>query len=184
VGNAGERHFPTVSPVTLNSASLFVLGLTQFAMERVDVDCQEVQMMRRWKHGVLRCAVSVLVLALAGCDVSWVNVMIPDFQSKQVQGVWIWVSSNAAGTFAHSMQVPVPAQIVSPNGSAQWQTTLDASGQQQGVFLLAQPDPANPDGVTVKIGILSPYVSVSGYVKVSSYNVNGESPVSSAETSI
>jgi|GEM_PF-1837716 len=142
--------------------------------------------MKRWRRGAVCCAVSGLALALAGCDVTWVNVMIPDFQSKQVQGVWIWLSSGATGTFAHDLQVPVSAQVVAPpttgSRTGEWQTLSDSSGQQQVTMLMAQPDPANPDGITVKIGLVGPVPS--GYVKVSTYNAAGESPLSTAEASL
>jgi hypothetical protein len=142
--------------------------------------------MKRLKRGAVCCAVSILALALAGCDVTWVNVMIPDFQSKEVQGVWIWLALGATGTFAHDMQVPV--QTVSPpatNGKETpgvlW-TLPDSSGNQQLVIVAAQPDPANPDGISVKIGVVAPILS--GSVKVSTYNAAGESPLSAAETSL
>jgi hypothetical protein len=146
----------------------------------------EVQRMKRWKRGAVCGAVSVLALALAGCEMTWVNVMIPDFQSKQVQGVWIWLSPGATGAFAHDMQVPVSPQIVSPPTSGtrtgEWQTVSDSSGQQQVTFLMAQPDPANPDGITVMIGL--GVGTISGYVRVSTYNVVGESPLSQAATAL
>jgi hypothetical protein len=48
---------------------------------------------------------SVLALAISGCDISRVNVGISDFRSKEVQGVWIWLSSPATGTSLHELQV-------------------------------------------------------------------------------
>ena len=131
--------------------------------------------MKRLKRGAVCCAVSILGLALAGCNIGWVNVSIPDFQSKEVQGVWIWLSSGT-GTFTHDLQVPVQPM------SSGVQTVPDPSGNQQSLIVMAQPDPANPDGITVKIGVVAP--TVSGYVKVSTYNVAGESPLSDAETSL
>ncbi|HME72518.1 MAG TPA: hypothetical protein VKM54_22035 [Myxococcota bacterium] len=140
--------------------------------------------MKRLKRRAVCCAVSILALALAGCDVTWVNVMVPDFQSKEVQGVWIWLASGTTGTFAHDMQVPVSAQVVSSttSGTGEFKNILDSSGKQQLMILMAQPDPANPDGIIVKIGLVAPIAS--GYVKVSTYNAAGESPLSNAETTL
>jgi hypothetical protein len=132
--------------------------------------------MKGLKRGAVCCAVSVLGLALAGCDIRWLNVSIADFQSKEVQGVWISRSSTTTGTFTHDMQVPVQA------ANPMFQNILDSSGQQQSLVVTVQPDPANPDHVTVKIGVFAP--SVSAYVKVSTYNAVGESPLSAAETTL
>jgi len=140
--------------------------------------------MNRWKRAAICCTVSALAFALVGCDIQWVNVMIPDFQSKQVQGVWIWYASGATGTFAHQLQVPVQTVFaqIGPNPTpGVLETASDPAGNQQMLVVNAQPDPANPDGITVKIGVVAP--TVSGYVKVSTYNVAGESPISSAEAS-
>ena len=111
-----------------------------------------------------------------GLRFSWLTVSIADFQSKEVQGVWISRSSTTTGTFTHDMQVPVQA------GSGMFQNVLDSSGQPQSLVVTAQPDPANPDHVIVKIGVFAP--SVSGYVKVSTYNAVGESPLSAADTTL
>ena len=142
--------------------------------------------MTRWRRGAVCGVVSILALAITSCNVQWVNVMIPDFQSKQVQGVWIWRSSGATGAFSHDLQVAVPLQIVSPRVSGvqpgQWQIVPDSTGQGQLLFVMAQPDAANPDGITVKIGLVAPFTP--GYVKVSTYNAAGESPVSDGETSL
>ena len=143
-------------------------------------------MKTRLKRGAVCCAMSIFALTLVGCDfVRWVNVMIPDFQSKEVQGVWIWRSSGATGTFAHDLQVPVQVVFSPTSGTptpAVFQTVPDSSGHQQVVIIMAQPDPANPDGITVKMGVGVGIVPC--YIKVSTYNTAGESPLSAAETTL
>jgi hypothetical protein len=142
--------------------------------------------MKRLQRGAVYCAVSILALALSGCEfVRWVHVMIPDFQSKQVQGVWIWRSSGATATFAHDLQVPVQVVSSPTSGSpnpAVFQTVPDSSGHPQLVVIMAQPDPANPDGITVKMGV--GVGKVPSYVRVSTYNAAGESLLSDAEATL
>jgi hypothetical protein len=138
----------------------------------------EVQMRKRLKRGVLCCALSILALALAGCDVEWLTVLVPDFQTKQVQGVWISRSTSISGTYTHAMQVPVQA----PGSGPLFQDVPDSGGVQQSVVVLSQPDSTNPSAATVKIGVFAP--RIPGYVRVSTYNTDGESPMSSADAAL
>ena len=140
--------------------------------------------MKRLRWGALSCVGSILALALTGCDfVGWVNVIIPDFYSKQVQGVWVWRSPQATGPFAHYLQVPVP-NVLSPTSdtpiSGVFQNVTDSGGNQQVVIVRAQADSANPDGIMLKIGV----GTIPDYVKVSTYNADGESALSEAEATL
>jgi len=134
--------------------------------------------MKRLKRGVLCCALSILALALAGCDVEWLTVIVPDFQTKDVQGVWVSRSTSTSGTFTHAMQVPVQA----PGTGPLFQNVPDSGGMQQSIVVVTQPDATNPAGATVKIGVFAP--RIPGYVRVSTYNLAGESPLSAADVAL
>ena len=140
--------------------------------------------MKHLRWGALFCAAPILALALTGCDfVGWVNVLIPDFHSKEVQGVWISCSPQAIGPFMHYLQVPVQVVLSPGTGtplSGAVQTVSDSSGTKQVVIVEARADSANPDGIIVKIGV----GTIPDYVRVSTYNAAGESPLSEAETTL
>jgi hypothetical protein len=83
----------------------------------------------------------------------------------------------------HYLQVPVQVVLSPGTGtplSGAVQTVSDSSGTKQVVIVEARADSANPDGIIVKIGV----GTIPDYVRVSTYNAAGESPLSEAETTL
>lgn len=136
--------------------------------------------MHRSLRHALRLALLPLALPLLGCDLSWLTVEIPDFHSKQIEGVWIWRLSPQTNQYRRDSPVVFRNVTTLTSGpilsysvySIQGNTTLTAG---------ITPNPANPDIVTVTLGFQR---GLPGVFKVSTYNAAGESMLSSKSESL
>ncbi|HBZ68791.1 MAG TPA: hypothetical protein DEP35_03190 [Deltaproteobacteria bacterium] len=130
--------------------------------------------MHRSPWHAFRLSLLALVLPLLGCDLSWLQVEIPDFNSKQIEGVWIWRLSPQTNQYQRDTLVWFQGVTTQTSGEVLTYTSYAA---QANVSLTAAigPDPASSDGVTVTLGFER---GLPGVFKVSTFNAAGESPLS------
>ena len=132
-------------------------------------------------HGSLRYALSLaLVLLVLGCNPSWLTVGIPDFGSKQVEGVWIWRLSPETNRYERDTLVAFQGVTTFTKGQILGYATYAIQGDASLTAAIAH-DPANPDGVTLTLGFQR---GLPGVFKVSTFNAAGESPLSGQSKSL
>ncbi len=134
--------------------------------------------MARAKRGALLFAAALLLLCVEGCKWFEVTVRIPDFDSRRVQGVWMWRKDPATGQFVRAGQIVFQPQAASAAAGAE--DLQYAVVQPDGTaFPLRAPierDTTTPDRVTVRLWYAR-YLDPGEY-RVSTYNESGESPLS------
>ncbi|MCC6641413.1 MAG: hypothetical protein IT386_09660 [Deltaproteobacteria bacterium] len=134
--------------------------------------------MTRAKRAGILLAGALLLLAVQGCKWFEITVRIPDFDSRRVQGVWMWRKDPATGRFERA------GQIVFQQAAAS-----STPGVEELQYLVVQPegaafplraavdrDKTTPDRVTVRLWYAR-YLDPGEY-RVSTYNDSGESPLS------
>lgn len=127
-----------------------------------------------------------LVACLAGglgCDMQWVTVVIPDYDSKQVKGVWVWRQAEQSGQFVRDTEI----EFVEPIVGSQYElirveTTTGPLGERSSLPTGITRDAQNPDRVTMTLGFTR--LSAPGIFKVSTYNAAGDSPLSAASSQL
>lgn len=128
-----------------------------------------------------------LVACLAGsvgCDLQWIRVTIPDFESKVVTGVWVWRLSEQTGQFVRDTEIEIGDVYVPQEGIelVSVVTTTGPLGERATLPTGLERDAADPDRVTLKLGFTR--LSAPGTFKVSTYNAAGDSPLSLASTQL
>lgn len=121
-----------------------------------------------------------LAIPITACDVSQVTVEIPDFQSSQVEGLWLWHLSDQTGQYERLSQVTFDSNPQSAVDSGTITYTIVApDGQHEATILSAiTPSTTNPDSVTLTLYVER--ANQHGSFRVSTFNAAGESPLSSA----
>lgn len=118
----------------------------------------------------------VLLLAAQGCKWFEITVRIPDFDSRKVQGVWLWRQDPASGHWERAGQIvfqPAPAS----SGSSDLQyVVLQPDGFGLPLKAPLERDPKSPDKVSVKLWYAR-FLDAGRY-RVSTYNATGESTLS------
>jgi len=105
-----------------------------------------------------------------------VTISIPDFVSKQVSGVWLWVESPTTGLFERDAKLVFGQTHVGPNGeSLDYVMTPTTGGQSMPFTANVSRDAANPDHVTLQL--IFTRSEGAGYYRASSFNAAGESPL-------
>jgi len=128
-----------------------------------------------------------LMVCLAGgmgCDLQWIRVTIPDFDSKGVTGVWVWRQSEQTGQFVRDTEIEIGDLVVAQNGLeiVSIVTTTGPLGERASLPTGVERDAANPDRVTLSLGFTR--LSAPGTFKVSTYNDVGDSPLSQESTQL
>jgi len=120
-----------------------------------------------------RVALVALAITAAGCDLVGFRIQIPDFTSRQVEGVWIW-RQGAGGVFQRFAQLQFGDPATGPDGKQY--LTYSVRGGELSVTLQSplQGVPGQPSAVELELGFLH----AKGSFKVSSYNAAGESALS------
>ncbi|HYB12921.1 MAG TPA: hypothetical protein VEG67_05580 [Myxococcota bacterium] len=140
--------------------------------------------MNRSLRHALRLAFLALSLPVLGCDLalSSLTVEIPDFSSKQVEGIWVWRLSPQTNQYQRDTQIRFEGVTTLASGQTLTYATNTAGGVTNATFETGVvPDPADPDRVTVKLGFVR---GLPGVFKVTTYNAAGESPLSSGSDSL
>ena len=123
-------------------------------------------------------ALAAIALCLGGCEVKSLRIWIPDFDSNQVRGVWIYQLSRTSGEYEKMLQLVFTdpfykegAEVVSYTGDG----FVDEEGNQIHVDTQVVRNPENPDEVTIQLWFpCDPPTAI----RVSTYNEFDESPLS------
>lgn len=119
---------------------------------------------------------AVLLLAVQGCKWFEITVKIPDFDSRKVQGVWVWRQDPASGQWQRAGQIvfqPTPAG--SSPGELQY-VVLQPDGFGLPLKAPVERDTRTPDQATVRLWYAR--FLDAGQYRVSTYNAAGESSLS------
>jgi hypothetical protein len=134
-------------------------------------------MQRSLRHA-LRLALLALAVPLLGCDLSWLNVEIPDFNSKQIEGVWVWRLSPQTNQYQRDTQIQFGGVTTLTSGDIlSYTTNVNGATLTTGITR----NSANPDVITVTLGFQR---GLPGVFKVSTFNAAGESVLSSKSESL
>ena len=133
------------------------------------------------KRSVQRAAFLVFVavaLCLGGCEVKSLQIWIPDFDSSQVRGVWLYQLSETSGEFEKMLQIAFTEPFDEEGTEILIYTSdefTDGEGSQVRVETPVVRNPGNPDEVTLELWFPCDPPSA---IKVSTYNAIEESPLS------
>jgi len=128
----------------------------------------------------LRLALLALVLPLLACDPTFLTVKIPDFGSKQVEGVWVWRLSAQTNQYEREALIRFQGVTTLTTGQFLSYAAYSNAGTQSLTAGIVR-DPANPDVVTVTLGF---ELGQPGVFKVSTFNAAGESSLSAQSESL
>lgn len=121
-----------------------------------------------------RCSVLVLALAafaFSGCDQAGITVRIPDFESAQVLGLWVWRWDGALQTYLPHADVV----FHEPQGKGSEETMVyEVPGPELGSHVRLKTPVARTPGKTdeVTLQLLIPR-GAGGKFKVSTFNEAG-----------
>jgi hypothetical protein len=129
-------------------------------------------------------AAMLLVLPSSGCDTSKeFRVVIPDFQSAQVQGVWLWRQAPTGGEFERSLEITLGEPFLQDGREVVEYTMRDPVMQWEVTFVAPVfRDDANPDSAEIQLYAL--LWASDGLFKASTFNQYGESELSQEEIQI
>ena len=121
-----------------------------------------------------RAALVALAITAAGCNLGGVRIQIPDFMSRQVEGVWIW-RQDASGAFQRFAQLHFEEAATGADGKRYLTYWLQDGTATLTLHSLLESVPGQPSAVELELGFLH---ADGGSFKVSSYNAAGESSLS------
>jgi hypothetical protein len=127
-----------------------------------------------------RLALVVLVLPLLACDPSWLTVIIPDFTSKEIEGVWIWRLAGHSGQYQRYALIRFDGVMTAPQGPLLTYSSYSTSGQDS-LNAVVTVDPWDADVVVLTLGFER---GAPGVFKVTTFNAAGESPLSAASVNL
>ena len=133
------------------------------------------------ERSIQRAAILVFVaiaLCLGGCEVKSLQIWIPDFDSSQVRGVWLYQLSETSGEFEKMLQLVFTEPFDEEGTEVLTYTSdefMDEEGSQVHVETQVVRSPENPDEVTLELWFpCDPPTAI----KVSTYNAINESLLS------
>lgn len=134
------------------------------------------------RHALL-VAVALLVLPLFACRWYGVTVLIPDFDTSQVEGVWFWRLSQDTGQYVRDGQIVFADQAHTlDDGRVLLPYTLltnDGLLVHDSLATVLDRDSTNPDRVTLNLQYAAlDKAGMSPSYRVSSYNAAGDSALS------
>ncbi len=132
-------------------------------------------MLRHARRGALLALTLLLLPLLSGCDFAGFTIIIPDFDSSQVEGVTLWRVETGGAVEAYEVTLG-PAYVV--GGIEYVDYTVAASST---VLLDARAEvvrnAANPDEVTLSLMFYHATGDLQEYV-VRTFNAHGDSAFS------
>lgn len=133
--------------------------------------------MPRALRGLVALSSLILLLPLLGCQFAeFVTIEIPDYDSSEVEGIWMW--RDLGGDFERAAEIRILDHHEEEDGEFVVYSVRDADGDE----LLALPaaivrDEVNPDAVQISFFIH--FSTGGGTFRASTYNAVGESTLSS-----
>jgi hypothetical protein len=122
-------------------------------------------------------AFAAIALLIGGCEFRSFEIWIPDFDSNQVRGVWIYQQVNT-GAFEKAGQLVFTGPFYKDGVEVISYTAdgfVNENGNQIHVETEVVRSPQNPDEVTLQIWIPC---RVPAAMRVTTYNAVDESPLS------
>jgi hypothetical protein len=132
--------------------------------------------MARARRRLTLLGVSVLLLAVTGCKWFEVTVKVPDFDSRKVQGVWVWRKDSATGQWQRAGQIVFQPQTAGTAPDELAYVVLQPDGSGLPLRTPITRDSASPDQVTLRLWYAR-FLDAGEY-RVSTYNQAGESALS------
>ena len=129
-------------------------------------------------HTLRRFAVlAILALAwpLGGCNFDVLVVQVPDFDTKQVLGLTLWLTASN-GTAQRALDVEFLEPRVDEQGVELIGYSYAVDGKPVEVWSPFHRDPANPDQVT--LGFVALPVPEGPLYRISTFNAAGDSALS------
>jgi hypothetical protein len=132
------------------------------------------------QRSIRRAAVfasAAIALCLVGCELRSFKIWIPDFDSSQVRGVWIYQQATS-GAYERMLQL-VFTEPFYRDGAEVLMYTADGFADEDGIQIHVETqvvrNPENPDEVTLEISFpCDPPTAI----RMSTYNAVDESPLS------
>lgn len=139
------------------------------------------------RHALL-VAIALLVLPLFACRWYGVTVLVPDFDSSEVEGVWFWRLSQDTGQYVRDGQIVFEDQAYTMDDGRELLPysllTDDGILIHDALATVLARDSTNPDRVTLKLQYAAiNKAGMSPTYRVSSYNAAGDSALSN-ETAV
>lgn len=139
--------------------------------------------MLHWMRRVAATGVAAaLLLFVSGCTWTSFTVGILDFDTSQVQGLWLW-RADASGAFQRAARFDFsPPRL---NGSSEvmdYVVSMPGSTDTMPAQVSVQRSPTNPNQVALVL--LYPRSEASGTYRVSSFNAAGESALSTTQSAL
>jgi hypothetical protein len=128
------------------------------------------------RRGLRLAALALVALALAatGCEVRGFRLQVPGFDTMGVRGVWVWRESPSSGEYERYAQIEFGERFQLYEGAEFLWYSFPAVEGPMYLQTAIERASAGPDGVNLNLAFLQ----VPGRFKLSSYNENGESPLS------
>ena len=140
-------------------------------------------MQRLFTRHVLILFVFALLVVLPGCNLSFLSVQIPDFDSSRVLGVWIWRLSELSGQWERDTRIDFVDTLTSNGGElVSYATVVGTLGERGNLPSGLARDATSSDRVTLSLGFLR--LSAPGQFRVSTWNAYGDSPLSNASATL
>jgi hypothetical protein len=125
-----------------------------------------------------------LMLGSTGCSFRWLHLVIPDYLASQVEGIEVWRLDEVTG----SPQAVGGIELVGissvdlgggPMDLMEYRLVLPDGSLAETIYAEPIWSAANPDDLELRVMFHS--LSASGYIKVSTYNAVGSSPLSAEQ---
>jgi hypothetical protein len=139
--------------------------------------------MLHWMRRVAATGVAAaLLLSISGCNWVTVAVKILDFNSAQVQGIWLW-RADASGSFQRAARYDFSSPQTTSSGEVmEYVVSVPGSSGSVRAEVSVQRSPTNPNEVALVM--IYPRSEASGTYRASSFNAAGESALSSMQTTL
>ena len=126
----------------------------------------------------LALAILVLALPLGGCEFDVLLVAVPDFDSKQVQGLTLWRTASG-GAVQRALDVGFLEPRVDEQGVEVIGYSYVVDGEPVEVWSQLHRDATNPDRVV--LGFVALPVPEGDRYRISTFNTAGDSALSTQE---
>lgn len=142
-------------------------------------------MRKRSFHAAVTAAVFCVSAFLLACPLGQLRLLIPDFFSKDVQGVQLYRIDDTTGALVGAGRIEFMGLETSKQGVEQLkykQFTADEQPWFGPVYTEVARDPNQPASLELTLAFLNQLPS--GWFKVASYNLYGTSTASTSQTFI
>jgi hypothetical protein len=139
--------------------------------------------MLHWMRRVAATGVAAaLLLSVSGCTWVSVAVKILDFNTSQVQGIWLW-RADASGSFQREARYDFSPPQTTSSGEVM-DYVISMSGTSGTLSAQASVQRSSTDPNQVALVLVFPRSESSGTYRVTSFNAAGESTLSTTQSTL